>query len=409
MNIVISSGHGKYIRGARGNPVPPQLDEVDEARRVVEKVAEFLRSAGVGVKTFHDNTSHSQDENLRTIVNYHNNQSRDLDISIHFNAYTNTSSPMGCEVLYVSSAGSTIADKTSAAISEAGDFIDRGHKKRTDLYFLNNTEETAIIIETCFCDSTADSNLYKEHFDVICEAIAESVSGETIEGHPPGPEEPGPEPPNPADPVTGVVVGVPSGDQLNIRAEASSSTYIIGKADNGDVLLIVAESGNWLRAKFGSAEGTGVAVYGWVSKDYVDVTGDVVSGEPEWRTNITATEFGGGGDDQDSAYPDIDWINSSTRGVALPYKWKETPRPQVIVKGPNGEVIAEIVDLGPWNTNDPNYVLDGERPLAETQYDEGTEAQNGQVPSNNAGIDLTPPIADAVGISGKGKVSWRFA
>jgi hypothetical protein len=81
----------------------------------------------------------------------------------------------------------------------------------------------------------------------------------------------------------------------------------------------------------------------------------------------------------------------------------------VIVKGPKGEVIADIVDLGPWNLDDENYVLGTSRPMVETQYAEGTPAENGQVPTNDAAIDLTPPIASAVGISGKGKVSWRFA
>src|SRR5262245_34874208 len=76
--IAISSGHGKYIRGARGDPVPPQLDEVDEARKVVERVADFLRGAGVEVATFHDNTSTTQSQNLDTIVNWHNRQTRDL-------------------------------------------------------------------------------------------------------------------------------------------------------------------------------------------------------------------------------------------------------------------------------------------------------------------------------------------
>src|SRR5215831_11074359 len=94
--IVISSGHGKYVRGASG-----YLDEVNEARRVVERVAEFLEAASVGVDTFHDDTSHSQSENLNTIVNYHNAQTRDLDVSVHFNCYQTTSKPMGCEVLYV--------------------------------------------------------------------------------------------------------------------------------------------------------------------------------------------------------------------------------------------------------------------------------------------------------------------
>jgi len=78
-SIVISSGHGKYIRGAADI-----LDEVDEARRVVDTVAEYLQSAGCTVKTFHDNTSHDQSTNLNTIVNYHNKQSRDLDVSARY-------------------------------------------------------------------------------------------------------------------------------------------------------------------------------------------------------------------------------------------------------------------------------------------------------------------------------------
>src|SRR6516165_4978098 len=43
MNVVISSGHSKYVRGASG-----YIDEVDEARKVVEAVARYLRKLGVG-------------------------------------------------------------------------------------------------------------------------------------------------------------------------------------------------------------------------------------------------------------------------------------------------------------------------------------------------------------------------
>jgi hypothetical protein len=176
--IVISSGHGKYIRGASG-----YLDEVDEARRVVERVAEFLRGASVEVETFHDNTSHDQSTNLETIVSYHNAQSRDLDVSVHFNAYETTSNPMGTECLYVSQ--SVLAGQVSDAISHAASLIDRGPKKRTDLYFLNNTDEPAILIETCFVDSSADADLYRTNFDHICQAIAETLSGQQIVDTPP--------------------------------------------------------------------------------------------------------------------------------------------------------------------------------------------------------------------------------
>ena len=162
--IVISSGHGKYVRGASGI-----LDEVDEARKVVDRVAKELQARGVDVKVFHDDTSKSQDENLRTIVDYHNTQARDLDISVHFNAYEDTTRAMGTEVLYVTQ--EDLAEEMSAAISFCG-FIDRGPKERNDLYFLNNTEEPAILIETCFVDSTTDAEVYQEQFENICKSIA---------------------------------------------------------------------------------------------------------------------------------------------------------------------------------------------------------------------------------------------
>ena len=178
MRIVISSGHGLHIRGASGI-----IDEVDEARLVVNEVAARLREVGVEVTTYHDDVSDDQSENLQRIVDFHNGKSRDLDVSVHFNAYQTTSKPMGTEVLYVTQ--DDIAADVSAAIAEAGGFIDRGAKHRGDLAFLNNTEGPAILIETCFVDSQADVALYREHFTEICAAIASSLTGEGVAVSPP--------------------------------------------------------------------------------------------------------------------------------------------------------------------------------------------------------------------------------
>jgi N-acetylmuramoyl-L-alanine amidase len=175
--IVISSGHGKYVRGASGI-----LDEVDEARRVVERLAEHLETSGVDVEVFHDNTSQSQSENLATIVAAHNACDRDLDISVHFNAYEQVEKPMGVEVLYVTQ--QQLAGQVSAAIASCG-FIDRGAKKRTDLAFLNGTDAPAILIETCFVDSEADAEIYERNFNAICEAIAGALAGEGAVAPPP--------------------------------------------------------------------------------------------------------------------------------------------------------------------------------------------------------------------------------
>ena len=219
--IAISSGHGMYIRGARGNPVPPQLDEVDEARKIVDRVAQLL-----GCVKFHDNTSHDQSTNLNAIVDWHNRQQRDLDVSVHFNAYDH--SAHGTEVLYVTQ--QTLASDVSAAICNAGGFTNRGAKYRADLAFLNGTNEPAVLIETCFCDNTSDSNKYNGHFEAICQAIASSISGEAIaDPEPPGERPPGGNRP-PIEPPT-----QPPPDMETGRP-------VVGRGDSGPWVVSVQDS-----------------------------------------------------------------------------------------------------------------------------------------------------------------------
>lgn len=169
MKIVISSGHGLYVRGASGI-----LDEVDEARRVVSALARELKQRGVEVMIFNDNVSMTQNENLNRIVDFHNSQVRDFDVSIHFNAYEQVSKPMGTECLYLTQP--EIAADVSGAIAAVG-LIDRGPKKRTDLFFLNETAMPAILIEVCFVDSEEDARIYNQEFDNIINNLARLVHG----------------------------------------------------------------------------------------------------------------------------------------------------------------------------------------------------------------------------------------
>lgn len=171
--IVISSGHGKYVRGASG-----LIDEVDEARRVVEQLATELRSKGVEVVTYHDNISTTQNENLNRIVDYHNSISRDLDVSVHFNCYEQSDAPKGCEVLYLTQP--ELAANISSVMAEVG-FIDRGAKYRSDLFFLNHTAMPAVLLEICFVDSTADVSIYSNSFEEICRNIASLVPDSDID------------------------------------------------------------------------------------------------------------------------------------------------------------------------------------------------------------------------------------
>src|SRR5262249_30685226 len=122
MTVVISSGHGKYVPGAVGI-----LNEVDEARRVVDRVAEVLRARGVSVIGYHDDVSRSQSENLQRIVDFHNAQTRDLDVSVHFNCYDGRA--QGAECLYLTQ--DQLAADVAGAISAVG-FTNRGAKYRSD-------------------------------------------------------------------------------------------------------------------------------------------------------------------------------------------------------------------------------------------------------------------------------------
>ena len=191
MRVCISSGHGKYIRGASGSPIPPCMDEVDEARKITDETAARLRMLGVDTEVFHDNTSRDQSTNLSTIVNWHNAQGdHDYDLSVHLNCYDGNAH--GCEVLFVSDAGEQLAWDIVDAICAASGLTNRGAKYRSDLKFLNSTREVSALLEISFCDNPSDCNIVRSRFVEICSAIASAVAGDDSSPIP-GPE---PEPPS---------------------------------------------------------------------------------------------------------------------------------------------------------------------------------------------------------------------
>ena len=169
--INISSGHSINCQGASDI-----INEVTEARKVVDRVYEMCKSLGIEVYKYHD-TSSSSSQNLRNIVNWHNIFKDGIDISIHFNAYQHTSNSMGTEVCYYSQ--SELANKVSSAISKASGLKNRGGKERKGLYVLRNTNKPMLLIEVCFCDSSYDVQKYQENFDNICLAIIQALTGKT--------------------------------------------------------------------------------------------------------------------------------------------------------------------------------------------------------------------------------------
>lgn len=125
--------------------------------------------------------------------------------------------------------------------------------------------------------------------------------------------------------------------------------------------------------------------------------------QPGKYTDIVATMFGSAAVDASanmSAYGGP--IHDDQPGVALPFHFKGVRRRVRVTGKQSGlSIDCDIVDVGPWNTNDP-YWTTNTRPQSET----GTDMTGRH--TNKAGIDLTLAAAQAIQINGKGLVDWEF-
>lgn len=121
--------------------------------------------------------------------------------------------------------------------------------------------------------------------------------------------------------------------------------------------------------------------------------------------DIKATVF----DDMELAYGSV---AKDTIGAALPRRFKNPPDLWIRNRDNGKSVIAKVVDVGPWNTDDPYWDIES-RPQAESGKDKSGRETNG------AGIDLLPATMRALGIpytesggritGGEGRVDWGFA
>lgn len=149
MNFNVHGGHSLKCRGASG-----LLDEVNEDRKVKNKVIELLRANGHTVYDCTDDNGKDQNSNLKAIVNKCNDHKVDLDVSIHLNAGGGT----GTEV-YVYSDNSKAkdeAERIAKNISKTLGIRNRGVKTSTKLYVLRKTNSPALLIECCFVDNATD-------------------------------------------------------------------------------------------------------------------------------------------------------------------------------------------------------------------------------------------------------------
>lgn len=239
MRINVHGGHSLKCRGASG-----YLDEVNEDRKVKNRVIELLRANGHTVYDCTDDNGKSQKANLRAIVNKCNSHSADLDVSIHLNAGGGT----GTEVYIYNNKSKAKDEATRIAekISNALGIRNRGVKERTNLYVLKKTKSPALLVECCFVDNSKD----KAHWNAesCAKAIVEGILNKSVETS------------NTTNTSNNVnyIVEV-TADVLRVRKEPTTNSSIVTKVKKPYRYTIVEERNGWGRLK---------SNVGWIKLSY---------------------------------------------------------------------------------------------------------------------------------------------
>lgn len=175
--VTVHGGHnpqGKIACGASD-----YIDESKEDRIITKKVVKLLKKNGIKAYNCTVNNGTSQNDVLRKICAKCNSKKRDVDISIHFNAANHQKirdkKNVGTEVWVRKTDGvrGDLAKRICNKISKIG-FTNRGVKATQNLWFLNQTNRPALLIEVCFVTDPDDFDLYKKSKDKIAQAIVDA-------------------------------------------------------------------------------------------------------------------------------------------------------------------------------------------------------------------------------------------
>ena len=184
MKIAIDKGHCLYgfDTSADGRSVGG-FSESEYDRILGDKIINLLRANGhevVDVTIDNGSQFSSMYGSLGARTSKANANNVDLYIAIHFNAgggrgtevYLAPRSYYGSDSSYNTNLG--YASRVQQKMVSLG-FVNRGVKTE-EFYVLVNTNAHAILIETCFCDSVADKQLYDSlGVDKVAKAIVEGI------------------------------------------------------------------------------------------------------------------------------------------------------------------------------------------------------------------------------------------
>lgn len=178
MRVYICTGHAQYsdfvISSADGTSVGG-CNEYLYNKELMKYIETWLEYAGV--ECVIDTPDIGKCKCLNDEINYYcgnaNFEPYDLVVQLHLNSFDSTAN--GCEVWYYPySKGKKYAESICDKLATV--WNNRGAKNSESLYWLKNTNSTAVLIESFFCDSASDyqwaRNIgYEKHAKLIAEGI----------------------------------------------------------------------------------------------------------------------------------------------------------------------------------------------------------------------------------------------
>lgn len=172
MTDTSGAGHGgknEFDAGAVGSGTTE--------RKEVLAINRDLLKANPGWKDVSDYSGSTINQNLYNIVANTNRlgNSNERTLSHHMNAFNGKAT--GVEVWYYAgdSIGRSMAEKASAAISNALGLQNRGAKATTDLYVVSNTYPHCILVEWCFVDNPNDIKAFRANRTKAINAFAATL------------------------------------------------------------------------------------------------------------------------------------------------------------------------------------------------------------------------------------------
>ncbi|MDU4513597.1 MAG: N-acetylmuramoyl-L-alanine amidase [Veillonella sp.] len=166
MRVFINPGHDIDLDSGAVNP-NYGTRECDVARNAGKMLARYLQTAGCEVRTL-------QSDDLGLVCETSNEWGADIFVSLHCNAFNTVA--RGTETLYKSYNGQQLAQLIQDQIINSINTVDRGIKKRDDLWVLNGTDAVAVLVEMAFIDNDEDLEILNNDLDTIVRAIARGIT-----------------------------------------------------------------------------------------------------------------------------------------------------------------------------------------------------------------------------------------